>query len=73
MPTINMTATGQNIKNMMKDRGIKTKDVQDILGFNTPQAIFKWFRGDTIPTIDNLVILAKMFNTTMDAIIIVNN
>ena len=40
-------------------------------GFNTPQAIFKWMRGDAVPTIDNLIILADMFDIPIDKIIIV--
>ena len=66
-----MKATGKNIKDMMKNKGMKTGDIQAIFGFNTPQAIFKWFRGDAMPTIDNLVILAQIFDTTMDAIVVI--
>lgn len=71
MPTIDMKATGRNIKTKMAAKGMKTKDIQDIFGFNTPQAIFKWFRGDAIPTVDNLVVLANVLDTTIDDIIIV--
>ena len=70
MPTIDMVATGANIKAMVKKNKMKITDVQDIFGFNTPQAIFKWFRGDAMPTIDNMVILAAVFNTTIDNIIV---
>ena len=56
MVTVNMVATGANIKNMMKARNIKVKDVQTVCGFGTPQAIFKWMRGDCMPTIDNMMI-----------------
>ena len=72
MPTIDMQATGRNIKDKMTAKGMTVTDVQDIFGFNTPQAIFKWLRGATLPTIDNLVILANIFGTTMDDIIITN-
>ena len=72
MPVIDTKATGANIKAMMKARGIKIADVQDRCGFNTPQAIFKWMRGDSVPTIDNMIIIADMFGVTIDAIIIVN-
>ena len=71
MVTVNMVATGANIKNMMKARNIKVKDVQAVCGFGTPQAIFKWMRGDAVPTIDNLIILADMFDVPIDKIIIV--
>lgn len=72
MPTIDMKATGKNIKDKMVKKGMTAKDVQTVFGFNTPQAIFKWFRGDALPTIDNLVILANIFGTTMDDIIVTN-
>ena len=44
-------------------------DVQTILGFNTPQAIFKWMRGDAMPSIDNIVILAHILDVPIDEII----
>lgn len=50
-PTINMTVTGANIKSLLKARGLNVADVQAICGFNTPQAIFKWMRGDVMPSI----------------------
>ena len=71
-PTINMTATGANIKSLIKTRGLKVVDVQNMLGFNTPQAIFKWMRGDAMPSIDNMVILAHLLDVTIDEIIIVD-
>ena len=58
MPTIDMTATGKNITRMMKAAGMTVKDLQEIFGFATPQAIYKWKNGTAMPTIDNLVILA---------------
>ena len=70
MPMINMQKTGANIKMLMKLNNIKVIQIQDILGFNTPQAIYKWLSGETMPTIDNMVILATLLNTTIDNIII---
>ncbi len=72
MPTVDMKATGQNIKNIMKTKGITAKDIQIRCGFGTPQAVFKWMRGVCMPTIDNMIIIADMFGCTMDDIIIIN-
>ena len=72
MPVINMTATGSNIKELIKNNGLKMTDIQKILGFNTPQSIFKWMRGDAMPSLDNLVILAHILNVTIDEIIVLN-
>ena len=71
-PTINMTATGANIKALLKSKGLKVADVQAVCGFNTPQAIFKWMRGDAMPSIDNMVILAHLLGVTIDQIIVIN-
>ena len=70
MATIDTVATGANIKAMVKDRNMKVADVAAIFGFNTPQAIFKWFRGDAMPTIDNMVIMADVFGVKRDDIIV---
>ena len=71
-PTINMTATGSNIKSLIKANGLKVAEIQAIYGFNTPQSIFKWMRGEAIPSIDNLVILAHILGVTIDKLIIIN-
>ena len=71
-PTINMAATGANIKSLLKSKGLKVADVQNMCGFNMPQAIFKWMRGDAMPSIDNLVILAHLLGVTIDQIIVIN-
>ena len=71
-PTINLVATGQNIARMRKAAGLSVKDLQNIFGFTTPQAIYKWQKGTSMPTIDNLVVLAMVFRVKMDDIIVVD-
>ena len=71
IPMVNMAATGANIKALIKANGLKVSDIQNKCGFNTPQSIFKWMRGDAMPSIDNLVILAYILNVTIDEIIAV--
>ena len=70
-PLINVAETGANIAALRRKKGLTVRDVQDVLGFNTPQAIFKWQRGECLPTLDNLVILASLFDVTLDEIIAV--
>lgn len=69
-PVIDMTATGMNIVRMRQNAGLTVKDLQDIFGFSTPQAIYKWQRGAAMPTVDNLVILASVFGVTIDDILV---
>lgn len=71
VPVINMEATGRNITRLRKERGITVKDLQDIFGFATPQAIYKWQQGMTLPTVDNLMVLAVVFAVHMEEILVV--
>ncbi|MBO5570896.1 MAG: helix-turn-helix transcriptional regulator [Butyrivibrio sp.] len=70
IPVINMTATGNNITRLRINAGLTVKDLQDIFGFSTPQAIYKWQRGTALPTVDNLVVLAAVFGVKIDDILI---
>lgn len=70
MPTINMIETGKKIEEMRKQAGMTVKELQEIFGFTTPQAIYKWQHGTAMPTIDNLVILAAVFGCRIDDIIV---
>ena len=70
MPAIDMVATGRNIVRLREAAGLSVKDLQDIFGFATPQAIYKWQHGTAMPTLDNLVVLAAVLEVTMDEIIV---
>ena len=72
LPTINMTGTGQNINRLRKQAGLSVKDLQDIFGFATPQAIYKWQQGAALPTIDNLVVLAAVLQVRLDDILVID-
>lgn len=71
MPTIDMIATGMNIRRLRNVNGLTNADLQRAFGFQTPQAIYKWYRGDSLPTVDNLVILADLFGVKVDEILVV--
>lgn len=73
MTAVDAPATGANIKRMRLDRGLSVKDIQNTFGFETPMAIYKWQKGNSLPTIDNLVILAGIFGCRLDDIIVIRN
>ena len=73
VPIIDMAATGKRIAALRDAAGLTVRDLQDILGFANPQAIYKWHHGTALPTLDYLVILANAFNVAMDDIIVVED
>ena len=72
LPQINLSETGKNIEKMRKTSGITVRQLQSIMGFANPQAIYNWQKGKCVPTVDNLIILASVFGVTVDDILIVS-
>ena len=70
VPVIDLKATGQNIELLRKSAGVSVRDIQDVMGFANPQAVYKWQKGVCLPTIDNLVILAAVLDVTIDEILV---
>ncbi len=70
VPVIDLKATGQNIELLRKSAGVSVREIQDVMGFANPQAVYKWQKGVCLPTIDNLVILAAVLDVTIDEILV---
>ena len=69
-PVLDLDATGTKIKTLMKQRGITPRQLQLILNFPYVQTVYNWFAGKNIPTLDNLVVLAKVLDVAMDDIVV---
>ena len=61
-PSIDLVRTGSNITKLMKEKNIKVSDLQEAFGFEYPQAIYKWKRGECLPTLDNLIVLSSILS-----------
>ena len=70
MPVIDMPATAANIGRMMGAAGVTAADVAEAMGFTTRNAVYRWLRGDTLPTLDNMVILADLLGAGVDDILV---
>lgn len=71
LSVVDMKRTGRNITALRQRRGIAVRDLQEMLGIATPQAIYKWQRGETLPSIENLAALACILDVTIDEILAV--
>ena len=69
-PVIDLVATGSNIQRLRQERGLTVRDLQRYFGFEEPRAIYKWQRGETLPTVDNLYALGALLEVPIDGILI---
>jgi hypothetical protein len=72
-PVIDMEATGKNIERIMKEENISVALLQRIFNFSTPQGIYKWFWGQTLPNMDNMTVLSRVLNRSIDEILVTKN
>ena len=70
-PIINLCKTGENIHTLREQKGLSVRTLQSMLGFATPQAIYKWQSGLTLPSIDNLVALSTILEVPIEQILVV--
>lgn len=69
-PLIDVRATGQNIDRLMKQRHISIRTMQAFFGFDSPRAIYKWLRGEHLPSVDHLFALGKLLQVPLQDILI---
>lgn len=70
MKCINMEKTGSNINNIILSKNKSIKEISDLLGFSSTRSVYKWLSGQTLPSLDSLIILSEILETTMDDLII---
>jgi transcriptional regulator with XRE-family HTH domain len=69
-PIIDMEATGNNIRHLRIEKGVSVKELSQFLGLSDVRAVYKWQRGETLPSIDNLLALSILLEVPIDQILI---
>ena len=73
IPTIDVPATSQNLKNLREKNNISVAQLQKLLCMENPQSIYTWENPEKkyLPRIDNLITLAKIYRVTLDELIVI--
>ena len=50
--------------------GVSVKEIQSALGLSSNQAVYAWFNGKTLPTLYNLFALSRLFEGSMESMIV---
>lgn len=69
-PVIDIKMTGKNIKRLREEHNISVIDLQVFLGLTSPQAIYQWQRGLSLPTVDHLCALSHLFGVSMNDVLV---
>ena len=70
--SIRQKEPGNTIRTLLMEEGYTVRDVQEVRGFENPQAVYKWLSGRSLPSLDNLLILSKLLHISMEEILVVD-
>lgn len=69
-PVLNTKKTGARIKELREENNLRIEDIREFMGLESYQAIYKWQSGQSLPSVDNLFALSKLFGTTIEDILV---
>ena len=69
-PVIDLVKTGSCIEEQRRKAGLTVREVQAHFGFEYPQAIYKWQHGECLPSVDNLLALARLLKVHMEDLLV---
>ena len=70
MYRISKVETGRRLRKLMNWHGVTVREVQEEMELESPQAIYKWLNGRALPSTENLLILGRLLNVSMEDILV---
>lgn len=70
--SIQQKETGSRIKSLLRESGYTVRDIQNAMGFENPQAVYKGISGKCLPSLDNFLILSRLLNTSIEDILVID-
>ncbi|MCD8338542.1 MAG: helix-turn-helix transcriptional regulator, partial [Lachnospiraceae bacterium] len=69
-PLIDTGKTGRRLRNLSRQKDISVQEIQRCLGLTSNQAVYEWFNGKCLPTLNNFFALSKLLQTTMEDLLV---
>lgn len=72
-PNIDMKMTGLRLKRLISNAGYTVKDIQNYLHLSCPQPVYRWYKGQILPSVDHLFMLSELLNVHMEELLVKKN
>ncbi len=69
-PVLDIQATGERIRELRIEHDMRVEDISAYMGFESVQAVYKWQSGKSLPTVDNLFALSRLFEVPIEEILV---
>ncbi len=71
--SIDMEKTGQLLKTTIQETGFNVKYIQEYLHLCCPQPVYRWYKGQTLPSLDHFYSLSILLGKHIDELIVRKN
>lgn len=71
-PMIDAKQTGEWLRYLCKRKGIAVTEIQEKLKISSNQAIYAWFNGRTLPSLNNLYALSDFMSMSVNDMVVDN-
>ena len=74
-PVIDAAATGRNLRRLRlekgnREKGNSVKELQEYLGLSCPQGVYQWQAGRSLPSVDNLYAVSRLWGVSINEILV---
>lgn len=69
-PNIDLEETGRHIQNVIRKAGYSVREVQEYLHLSCPQPIYRWFRGQILPSLNHMYALSLLLHVHMEDLLV---
>ena len=69
-PLIDMKSTGMLLRDVCGQRFLSVKDIQQMLIISSNQAVYCWFNGNNMPSLNNFYAMSKLLKVPMESLIV---
>lgn len=63
---IDLVKTGRRLKWLVKRRRYSVRELQALLHLACPQPVYRWFKGQAMPSVDHLYALSRLLCVHME-------
>lgn len=71
--SLDATMTGKRIQHVISESKYSVKDFQTMLRLSCPQPIYRWMKGQTLPSIDNLYMMHRILGIHMEDMLVASD
>ena len=68
--TVDAVLTGRKIKRLLTEKGCSVRKLQTLLNLSCPQPVYRWMKGQALPSIDSLYMMHRIFGIHMEEMLV---